>query len=183
MIRLLTLDDLEQYLDLCAQTGAESGRDGDGYHGPYGRAEPFLVDSMRERTRERWSKSLDVPGWRRAWGAFADDVMIGCGDVAGGDIAADLHRVDLGIAVLRRHRRGGHGGRLLAEIIRWCRVQPSIAWLDLGVFADNTGAQALFDRAGFQRRGVSVDRWRVDGVRLDEIAMSLDVGSSDCDEG
>ena len=52
-IRALTLDDLEPYLVHLAAHGAESGRDGDVYFGPYGREHPLPVDEVRERVDAR----------------------------------------------------------------------------------------------------------------------------------
>ena len=174
-IRALTLDDLEPYLVHLAAHGAESGRDGDVYFGPYGREHPLPVDEVRERTRERWAKPLDIPCWRRAWGGFDGDRIVSSASVAGGELPAGLHRVTLGMSVLRGHRRRGWGRRLLGVVVAWCRSQPSVAWLDLGVFADNLPARALYERAGFEVIGETRDRWRLDGHRVDEIAMTLPV--------
>jgi len=176
VIRPLTLDDLEPYLVHCAALSAESGRNGDPYYGPYGHDEPLDPDGFRERTRERWSKTLDTPGWRRAWGLFVGERLVGSGDVAGGDLPAGLHRVTLGIGIQRSHRGRGRGRSLLEEIVAWCRAEPRLEWLDLGVFDKNVAAQGLFRQAGFSVIGQTNDRWRVDGQRIDEIAMTLRVG-------
>ena len=65
---------------------------------------------------------------------------------------------------------------LLHAAIDWAKHQPSIAWIDLGVFSDNPGAQALYTRHGFEVLGRMPDRFRVDGESLEDISMTLDVG-------
>ena len=63
--------------------------------------------------------------------------------------------------------------------IDWARSQPSILWIDLGVFSDNSGAQNLYARHGFQVLGQTPDRFRVDGQSLDDTWMALRVASRD----
>ena len=174
-MRPLGKEDLNAYVDHLARHHAESGRDGDSYSGPYRRDEPLPADIIHARTRERWSAPLDQPEWRRTWGCFDADQIVASASVTGGSIAADLHRVDLGVIVLRPYRRQGHGRTLVEAIVAWCRGQPSIAWIDLGVFGDNTAARALFASLGFTRVACTRDRWRVDGHSIDEIAMTMRV--------
>ncbi len=72
---------------------------------------------------------------------------------------------------------------LLESAIEWARNQPNIDWIDLGLFSDNPGAQALYARRGFRAIGRTANRFRVDGQSLDEILMTLNVlaATSDCD--
>jgi len=177
-VRALGLEDLEPFLVFSAAEIKESGRDGDPYFGPYSRFEPFPVDEIRERTRVRWATPLAEPGWRRAWGIFDGDRMIGGGHVAGGALTAELHRVTLGIGILRSHRRRGLGRQLMDEIIAWCRAEPLIHWLDLGVFADNLPAIALYRQLGFVTLGETPDRYRMDGHHIDDIPMTLPVSDA-----
>jgi RimJ/RimL family protein N-acetyltransferase len=176
LIRLLNLDDLDAYVVHAVASSEESGRDGDPYFGPYSIHEPFRAEKIRERTSERWKRLLSQPGWRRAWGAFDGEGIVGSASLSGGDLRTELHRAILGMAVLRTHRGQGLGRALLEETISWCRLQPSIEWLDLGVFADNLPAQALYRKYGFEPVGQVIDRWRIDGHIVDEITMTLRVG-------
>lgn len=59
---------------------------------------------------------------------------------------------------------------LSAAGIERARTQPSIDWIDLAVFSDNPGAQALYARHGFHVLGRTPDRFRVDGRSLDDIS-------------
>lgn len=79
------------------------------------------------------------------------------------------------MGVARSHRRRGGGGILLHVAIAWARSQPSIDWIDLGVFSDNPGAHALCVRHGFQVTGQTPDRFRIDGQSVDDTSTSLNV--------
>jgi RimJ/RimL family protein N-acetyltransferase len=45
--------------------------------------------------------------------------------------------------------------------------------MDLGVFADNTAARVLYGKLGFVEIGMWRDRFRVDGMQIDDIQMTL----------
>jgi RimJ/RimL family protein N-acetyltransferase len=174
-VRLLTLDDVDGYVRHVARVDADSGADGVGHSHPYGKSDPVDVDEARGRETTRWTTEIDQPGWRRAWGLFDEGELIGHLYLAGGALRSELHRVSLGMGIARSHRRRGGGSLLLATAIRWARVQPSIVWIDLGVFSDNAGAQALYAQHGFHVLGETPDRFRVDGQSLDDISMTLNV--------
>jgi RimJ/RimL family protein N-acetyltransferase len=61
---------------------------------------------------------------------------------------------------------------LLAVAIAWAR-SAELAWLDLGVFAHNQRARALYAAVGFVEVGVTRDRFQVDGKVIDDVAMAL----------
>ena len=90
-------------------------------------------------------------------------------------LRSELHRADMGMGIIRSHRRQRGGTVLLEAGTEWARQQPSIDWIDLGVFTDNPGAHALYARHGFQILGRPPDRFRVDGQSLDDISMTLNV--------
>jgi ribosomal protein S18 acetylase RimI-like enzyme len=76
------------------------------------------------------------------------------------------------MGVERGWRGRGHGRALLAAAIAWARG-AELAWIDLGVFAHNQRARALYAAVGFIEIGVTRDRFRVDGTAIDDIAMAL----------
>lgn len=174
-VRLLTLGDVEAYVHHMIRADADSGAGGVHFT-PYGRDETVDVPGAIARERHRWSTPLEVPGWRRAWGWFRADTLVGHAYLAGGHLRSELHRASLGMGLEHGHRRQGGGRALLEAALAWARAEEALVWVDLGVFAANLPAQALYRRAGFVERGRTPDRFRVDGVSIDDISMSLSVG-------
>jgi RimJ/RimL family protein N-acetyltransferase len=175
IVRLLEHGDIDGYLVHANEADADSGVDGQPHSHPYGTSEPYDMDAARTREHTRWSTGIDEPGWRRAWGLFDGDDLVGHLYLAGGDLRSALHRVEMGMGVVPTHRRRGGGSVLLRTAIEWARQQPGIDWIDLGVFSDNPGAQALYEAHGFEVLGRTPDRFRVDGHSLDDISMTLNV--------
>jgi len=176
-VRPLAIADVGDYLRHMRTVDAGSGVDGEAHSHPYSASEPFDIEAARDREVTRWSTEIDEPAWRRAWGLFDDAELVGHLYLAGGMLRSELHRVSLGMGIKRSHRRRGGGSLLLESAIEWARSQPIIAWIDLGVFSDNPGAQALYARHGFEVLGRTPDRFRVDGHSLDDITMTLDVAA------
>ena len=175
-VRPLVVSDVEIYLRHVIAVDAGSGVDGEAHSHAYSRDEPFDMEDGQHRETRRWSAAITQVGWRRAWGLFDDDELIGHAYLAGGMLASELHRAHLGIGIVGPHRRQGGGAVLLGTAIAWACAQTGIAWVDLGVFSDNAPARALYRKHGFRDLGVTADRFRVDGVSLDEVWMTLNVG-------
>jgi RimJ/RimL family protein N-acetyltransferase len=104
----------------------------------------------------------------------SDGVIVGHIELRGGRIGSELHRVTVGMGMLRAYVQKGHGRRLLETALAWAREQPQITWVDLGVFADNLPAIKLYERCGFAREHVRKDAFRHEsGVSIDDIFMTL----------
>jgi ribosomal protein S18 acetylase RimI-like enzyme len=87
-----------------------------------------------------------------------------------------MHRAMLGMGVLRRHTGQGHGRRLIEAAVAWARGNTRLAWIDLGVFATNARARALYVRTGFVEQGLRPDAFRIDaGLAVDDVLMALDL--------
>jgi RimJ/RimL family protein N-acetyltransferase len=174
-VRPLAIADVDDYLRHVLAVDAGSGVDGAAHSHAYSESEPFDMEAGRAREVTRWSTDIEHLGWRRAWGLFDNGELVGHLHLAGGMLRSELHRADMGMGIVRSHRRQGGGTVLLETGIEWAREQPTIDWIDLGVFSDNPGALALYARHGFQLLGRTPDRFRVDGQSLDEISMTLNV--------
>ena len=174
-VRPLVVSDVEIYLRHVISVDAGSGVDGEAHSHAYSRDEPFDMEDGLPRETRRWSAAITEVGWRRAWGLFDAGELVGHAYLAGGMLTAELHRAQLGIGIARPQRRQGGGNILLGTAIAWARAQTGIAWVDLGVFSDNAPARALYRKHGFRDLGVTADRFRVDGVSLDEVWMTLSV--------
>jgi RimJ/RimL family protein N-acetyltransferase len=177
-VRPFQIGEVEAYLQHVAEVDADSGIDGAPHSHPYSASDAFDFETGRNREVERWTTPVTHVGWRRAWGVFDRDDLVGHLYLAGGPLQTGLHRADLGMGVLPSHRRRRGATRLLDTAIAWARHDPGICWIDLNVFADNPGAQHLYERFGFATIGRTSDRFRVDGASLDDIAMTLNVATA-----
>lgn len=160
---------------LCAHIqrhGRESGQGGDVIFRPRSAGEELDEPAAIERHRAAWAKPLTEPLWLRTWGLVEDGAVLGHLDLHGGRLPAELHRATLGMGIERPARRRGHGRALIETAIGWARGH-GLAWLDLGVFAHNRAARALYASVGFVELGVARDQFRVDGVSIDDVAMTL----------
>lgn len=178
------LDALVRHLEVHV---AESGRAGAPYFAP---SRTFRPTEVRDLTRARMERRLDEPNWGRIW-LLLDDVdeapskrglspprptvdVVGHVELRGGRLFEELHRATLGIGILEGFRGQGNGRRLLSAAIDWAVSQPFLAYIDLGVFAENHPARRLYRRAGFVERGRLADAFRIDGsVIIDDIQMTL----------
>lgn len=75
--------------------------------------------------------------------------VVGWADLRPHDASPDIGV--LGMGVLPDYRGKGLGRRLLEELI----ARSRFARIELGVFADNTAALALYEKAGFVRENVA----------------------------
>lgn len=153
---------------------AESGREGDVIFSPRSAEDPFDEMEATKRHRASWARRLDEPHWTRTWGLVLDGEVRGHLDLHGGRLVSEFHRVTLGMGIERSARRQGHGRALLAAAIAWAR-KHEVAWIDLGVFSANAPARALYRSAGFVEVATTRDRFRVEGQRIDDIAMTLEL--------
>lgn len=150
----------------------ESGQGGDLIFRPRSSDAPIDEPATIERHRAGWAQGLDEPYWLRTWGVVIDGEIRGHLDLHGGRLPSEFHRAMLGMGIERPWRGRGHGRALLAAAIAWAR-HAGLAWLDLGVFAHNHRARKLYASVGFVEVGITRDRFRVDGVMIDDVAMVL----------
>jgi GNAT superfamily N-acetyltransferase len=172
MIVQLDDADLPALVAHIARHSRESGQDGDPIFRPRSSDAPIDEPATIERHRVGWAQPLDEPYWLRTWGAVVDGEIRGHLDLHGGRLPSEFHRAMLGMGVERGSRGHGLGRALLAAAIAWAR-KAELSWLDLGVFAHNERARALYRAVGFVEIGVTRDRFRVDGVAIDDVAMAL----------
>jgi RimJ/RimL family protein N-acetyltransferase len=175
-IRTIAEHEIAPWLECVEASLAENGSDGI-YWAPFSRGDltSRRTTERLERTREQLRRSISEPGWRRAWAIVQDQTgaFVGEASLEGCSVAAGLHRCTLGIAVRREHHRRGLGRALLATLIAWAHEQPSLVWMDLGVFGGNAPAQRLYEALGFQVVGRRDDAYRPDGHSVTDIEMVL----------
>lgn len=173
-VRLMQADDIEAFLAYQRVMKARSGLE-EPHHGPYSRDAP-LPENLGETVRTRIATPVGTVGWRRYWVAVERDAVVGVSQVGGAALEASGHRVQLGMGVHPGYRRQGIGRALLRTTVAWCKAEPSVVWIDLGVFGGNDAARALYDDEGFEVIGLTRDRFRVDGISIDDLNMTLRVG-------
>ncbi len=173
MIRRAIPTDFDAWAAHGYRLAGESGVDGDPVFMPWGREHPYDPERSRAKRTRDWTEATH--GW--AWLLWDGDRVVGHVDLHKEGLPASEHRVELGMGLERAFRRRGFGRQLLETAVAWARCAPGIDWIDLGVFSGNEAAIRLYESAGFERVGVTRDRFRVDGQRIDDIAMCLFVGT------
>ena len=126
---------------------------------------------------ERLLRPVSASAWLRIWLASLRETgaVVGHADLAGGRFPAETHRATLGMGLVRAHHRHGVGAGLLEAAVAWARSDPGLGWIDLGVFSGNHPARTLYRKQGFTETGRTTDRFRVDGVSIDDVQMVLRV--------
>jgi RimJ/RimL family protein N-acetyltransferase len=172
----LTPRDSARWHATLAAQDRENGADG-WYFSPRSPREerPPPSPSRLAETSERLAAALTVPRWLRAWLALerSTGAIVGHVELSGGRLVAELHRCEVGLGILRAHHRRGLGLALMETALAWAREQPGLAWVDLGVFADNAPARALYARLGFVETSRTIDRFRIDGASIEDVQMTL----------
>ena len=102
----------------------------------------------------------------------ATERVVGWCDIARYQREGFRHSGMLGIGLLAEHRGKGLGERLARAALDAARA-IGIERVELGVYATNERAIALYERLGFEREGVR-RRWRkLDGVYDDDVVMAV----------
>lgn len=149
---------------------AESGR-GDGHFMPFA---PDDEDGPTGLTAEGLARSLRERSWQRWFLATTDrGDVVGHVDLKGDGLRVGLHRCELGIGIERPYRRQGLGRRLMETAIEFARNAETLSWVDLRVFAHNAAGRALYRSLGFVEIGTIVDRFRIEGQKIDDVLMTL----------
>jgi ribosomal-protein-alanine N-acetyltransferase len=176
LIRMLTRDDATAFVDHLVRNAPTPGVGSPPISDPVPRNHKIDVPARIESAQKRWVMPIDKLGWSRAWGVFAGSNIVGEITLSTSRlIETQLHRTILGIGIEPEYRGTGVGTALLAAALGWAKDQKSLAWIDLGVFAHNAAARRLYGKFGFIEVGRCIDCFRVDGLRVDDIQMTLDL--------
>jgi RimJ/RimL family protein N-acetyltransferase len=175
----LTPGGIETLLDHWERYDAQSGREGDLPYGPGDDEPPPPREERRGSLDAALRTPVARPDWTRVWIATADDAAVGHVLLRWVPPGGAAHRAWCSIGVERAHRGAGVGRRLLRAAIDWAGGRPELDWIDLGVFAANERAVALYRAEGFVETGRVPDRFRVGGMSIEDITMSRRLAAAD----
>lgn len=104
--------------------------------------------------------------------ALAGGTVIGWCDIRREFFPSRAHRGTLGMGLLPEWRGRGVGRRLLEATLAQAR-RSGFKRIELDVYADNSRAIALYEKAGFAREGIVRDASLIDSVFRDAILMAI----------
>lgn len=174
IIRQLTLDDLDNYIEHLARHLPEPGVDGI-YSQPFTHGKPIEKENFRKTIQTRWSKKPGDGKWEVAWGLFANGIIVGHLELIGSGFPALSHRAKLGMGIESPFRKKGFGQKLLDHSIQWAVKQDFIDYIDLNVFSQNKVAISMYEKVGFKKIGKSQDQIRVDDQSIDDLQYCLNL--------
>ncbi|MCC2972814.1 GNAT family N-acetyltransferase [Massilia sp. IC2-476] len=175
LIRPATTSDLPALFAYLGDQLAENGREGVLFQ-PLAPTLDGVPPAMRERFATGMATPVGQPGWRHVWIAIdAAGAIAGHIDLRARPEPACSHRTLLGMGVRHDVRRAGLGTRLVQEALAWARAR-GFAWVDLEVLSQNHKARALYVRSGFVETGEVPDLYRIGGVSVGEVSMSVRLG-------
>jgi len=173
LIRLATIDDAPAYFDHMRRHFRESGNDGDVYFHPVTEFETWRREEHVARTIEEWNLSPPAVGWQKVWIAVENGEIVADCLLRSGQLPATSHRAQFAIGIERSARGKGLGRRLSMLALSWAKLEKSLSWVDLWVFAHNTPAIRLYESLGFTKIDTVTDQFRVNGEKIDDTHMTL----------
>lgn len=156
-------EDAEELLALMRQVGGETDNL---TFGPEGL--PFTVEQEQDYLRAMAENPTSA-----FFVARLDGRIVGDASVRGMTLARARHRGEMGISVRKDCWGRGVGSRLMEAVIDFAKNRAGLEILSLEVRADNTRAQALYRKYGFEEIGKFPGFFKIDGQWIDFILMNL----------
>mgnify|MGYP001826376864 CR=1 FL=1 len=173
-VRLVTADEVDVLVAHLARQLEDDSRLREPVS-PRGRFREFDRAQARRRRLDGWKRDTTEASWARAWGAWDGEAIVGHAELHASELPTASHRGTLGLAVEAHARRRGVATALMTALLDWARGDENVSWIDLGVFANNPVAEALYRGLGFHEIGRTHDCFRVDGFVITDISMTLNV--------
>ena len=102
--------------------------------------------------------------------------IIGNIDITGRKNKITMHTAVIGMGLLKEWRNAGLGTALLNKGIEWAKQNPQLEILWLQVFAQNTPAVRIYEKAGFEVNGIQKRFFKSkENIYFDNVIMSLNV--------
>ena len=167
--------DKDDFLGHYRRSWDESGN-GEPHFNPFIPGDP---EAFRLPKLENLDLAVGEENWLRYWLAIHEEQgIVGHVDLKGPQLKVQMHRCLLGIGIENGHRGRGLGRRLMQAAIDFARAEPGLEWVDLSVFAHNTGARALYRNLGFAELGQVEDKFRIRDDSITDVIMALDLRQS-----
>ena len=170
-IRLAELADVMDVVDHDIRHHNEPGFNGLLSH-PFEPGHPWDKIEIRKQVLLSISKDLYEEQWQRIFIIEANGKVLGSLNLKN-NFSGSLHRAQLGMGLEIPLRGQGIGKQILQMAISWAKTQESLTWIDLSVFAHNIPAIKLYKSLGFNEVATLEDRFRINGVSIDDIFMTL----------
>ena len=165
--------ELDAFMGYLEDQMADNGQNGTPLFQPSPRGAPWISSDKVGPFRLGIDIPVGQPRWRRSWCAHDDSgAIIGHVDLRAHDESLTSHRALLGMGVDRAHRRRGLGGALVRHALGWAQHATTLEWIDLSFLGGNLPAERLYRSVGFTVVGTVPDRFRIDGLPVDEISMA-----------
>lgn len=103
--------------------------------------------------------------------AVAEDAVVGWCNIPPASRAVSAHVGDLFMGLVAEWRGRGLGERLLRHAVHAADMF-GFQRIELGVFATNSAAAALYRKVGFVKEGIKRKAILIDGVHHDEVIMA-----------
>lgn len=177
VIRPIDRSDVDRFMPHAAAQARENGTGTTVRFGLRGPEDSFEGDRIRRFLDDGLSLNVDTPGWCRVWIEEGPSEIRGHVALRAHAQPAARHRALVSIGVLEPFRRQGIAAKLLNAAIAWATSQRALTWLDAEVFGHNEPALQLHRKAGFFEAGRVTDMFRIDGVRIDDVRLTLKLRS------
>jgi len=174
-IRLLELCDADKFSNHYVTVLNQSGIEGRPVYNFFEPGTFELTASAKANFIERIKSDLTSLSWEKVFVCAKKDVIRGHLSLRGSKVPQSSHRVLLMMAIENGFTGQGLGSQLLEHAISWCTSNSLIDWIDLGVFAQNEPAIALYKKFGFEKISLKRDAFRVERESIDVVDMTYKI--------
>lgn len=156
-------EDAQELLTVLRQVGSETDNLTFGAEGP----------SATVEQEQEYLRAMAENPTSAFFVARLDGRMVGTLSFRAMTLARASHRAEIGISVLKECWGKGVGSRLMEAAIDFAKNNAGVEIISLEVRADNTRAQALYRKYGFEEIGRFPGFFKIDGKWIDFILMNL----------
>lgn len=168
------LSDLDSFFEYLGVQLLDNAADETPLFQPVAKEHCHVSQELKTKFRDGFQFRVGEVGWRKLW--LVKDTsgrIYGHIDLRHHSGEYAFHRVLLGMGVDVSARKQGLGAKLIELVIEYCRETRGIDWLDLNVLSMNLPAKDLYLKCGFEVLGEMRDCYRIDGVSVSELTMTM----------